>query len=326
MIAKRSEAPQERYCPASCHHRHTVYGLTLASDFPLTSVAEATEGGEVAICVELRPSSYFRQRVQGAPESPDDWIWHTVLDDGSIHIWVRKVFETIVSADGRRIACLKLEDADPQAFEANLMNFGLSTALTLQGEEPLHATVVDFGDRSVALLGPSGAGKSTLAAVLVAQGAGLVTDDMLRLTFVDDRALAYPGPYRLKLFDEPARRFLPGAAEHGHFNALSGKLLVQPRRAAPAPDAPRPLSALCWIAAPREGDEVSVARLEGAALAKVLIASAMNIRYFAPQRLARQLRFAEQIGRRLPVYELSYPRDYSVMGRVADELRRLSGA
>lgn len=325
MIAKRSEAAQERYRPASCSHLHTVYGLTLASEFPLTSVAPAAGGDTPSICIELRPPSHFRDRVEGIAEVTEDWLSHTVLDDGSVYIRVDTVFETIVSADGWRVACARLAGADARSFEANLLNFVLSTSLTLQGEEPLHATVVDFGDRSVALLGPSGAGKSTLAAFLIAEGADLVTDDMLRLVFAGDRALAYPGPYRLKLFDEPARRLLPGAAEHGHFNALSGKLLMRPRRTVPSPDTPRPLSALFWLTEPSEGDEVTVRRLEGAALAKVLIASAMNIRYFAPDRLVRQLRFAEQIGRRLPVYELCYPRGYSVMGRLAAEIHRSSG-
>ena len=326
MIAKRSDAPQERTSPASGPYRHTVYGLTLASAFALTSVAEAAAGAEPSVDIELKPSAYFRERVRIAPERPEDWLSHAVLADGSVYIKADTVFETIVSADGGHVACARLAGADQRAFEANLLNFVLSTSLTLQGEEPLHATVVDFGDRSAALLGPSGAGKSTLAAFLIAQGADLVTDDMLRLAFVGDRALAYPGPYRLKLFDETAQRLLPGAAAQGHFNALSGKLLMRPRSVAPSPDAPRPLSALFWLGEPGTGDAVTARRLEGAALAKVLIASAMNIRYFAAERLVRQLRFAEQIGRRLPVYELVYPRGYSVMERVAAELRGLIGA
>ena len=326
MIAPRSDAPQVRSSPAGNRYHYAVYGITLASEFPLASVVTAAGRGEASIELELRPTSYFRERVKGQPDNPDDWIRHTVLDDGSVYIWVNRVLETIVAADGRRVACLKLEGADEQAFEANLLNFVLSTSFTLQGEEPLHATVVDFGGRSAALLGSSGAGKSTLAAFLIAEGADLVTDDMLRFGFAGDDVLAYPGPYRLKLFEEPARRLLPGAAEHGHFNALSGKLLMRPRRSGRPPDAPRKLSALFRLTEPREGDGVTVRRLEGAALAKVLIGSAMNIRYFAPDRLVRQLRFAELIGRRLPVYELSYPRGYSVMGRVAAELRRSIGA
>ena len=326
MIAPRSDAPQVRCSPASNRYRYSVYGITLASEFPLESIVEAAEPGAPSIELALRPSSHFRERVTGAPENADDWIRHAVLDDGSVYIWVNRVLETIVAADGRHVVCRKLDGADTKAFEANLLNFVLSTSFTLQGEEPLHATVIDFGGRSAALLGSSGAGKSTLAAFLIAEGADLVTDDMLRFGFRDDGVLAYPGPYRLKLFEEPARRFLPGAAEHGHFNALSGKLLMRPRRTVRPPDAPRVLSALFRLTEPSEGDDVTVRRLEGAALAKVLIGSAMKIRYFASDRLVRQLRFAELIGRRLPVYELSYPRRYAVMGQVAAELRRSIGA
>ena len=326
-----------RRSPLSNGYRYSVYGIVLASAFPLESVMPAAASAEPSIELQLRPASYFRERVKGAPDNADDWIWHTVLDDGSVYIWVNRVLETIVSADGRSVACLQLEGADAQAFEANLLNFVLSTSFTLLGEEPLHATVVDFaggdcgsgefGGRAAALLGTSGAGKSTLAAFLISQGASLVTDDMLRFGFNGKSVLAYPGPHRLKLFDEPARRFLPGAAAQGHFNAISGKLLVRPGRSAAASDRPRSLEAMFFLRAPSDADgDVTVRRLEGAALAKVLLGSAMNIRYFAPDRLARQLRFAEQVGRRLPVYELAYPRGFSVMDRVGAEIRRLVGA
>ena len=77
-------------------------------------------------------------------------------------------------------------------------------------------------------LGPSGAGKSTLAAFLLTEGATLVTDDMLRVTFAEGEVMAYPGPHRLKLFEETALRFLPNAASDGSFNRLSRKIMVEP--------------------------------------------------------------------------------------------------
>ena len=54
---------------------------------------------------------------------------------------------------------------------------------------------------------------------------------------------------------------------------------------------------------------------------RVLTSSAMNIRDFSPPRLARQLRFAERVARTLPVHALVYPRNYELLGRVADEIR-----
>ena len=67
---------------------------------------------------------------------------------------------------------------------------------------------------------------------------------------------------------------------------------------------------------------VSLKRLGGAALARNLIASAMNSRYHQPDRLVRQFRFSEQVAQSLPVYGLSYPRKFEVMPQVIEGIRR----
>lgn len=286
------------------------------------------EGTETAIRLTLAPLAYFRQRVAGLTADPEDWIRHAVLQDGSVHMKIRGIFEAIVAADGRSVVCARPDEADQGSFEANLLNFVLSTALTQQGEEPLHATVLSLEEGAVALLGPSGAGKSTLAAFLIGQGARLITDDMLRLTFSDGRGYAHYGPNRLKLLDEPAQRLLPGSIAAGYFNTLSGKLMVQPEDAVGLRRTPLPLAALFWLGDEPPADspaigEVSAARLRGLELVRILTSSAMNIRDHSPSRLARQLRFAEQVARTLPVHALVYPRDYELLGRVADEIRRI---
>jgi hypothetical protein len=305
-------------------YRYILYGIVVESDFRLTSVEEAGRGdGAPAIEIAFGPVATFREKTPGLSPAFDDWIKHAVLADGSVYIAVDGIFETIVSADGKRVVCARLGAPDDRSFEANLMNFVVSTALTLWGEEPLHATVVDMAGRTVGLLGSSGAGKSTLAACLIAQGADLLTDDMLRITFAGQSMLAHAGPYRLKLFDEPARQFLPKAASRGHFNGFSGKVMVEPRGSGRSLRSPRPLSALFWLDEPPSAcGDVSTRRMSGVALAKALLSSAMNIRYSAPERLSRQVRFAERVGRSLPVYALSYPRQFEVMDRVVEEIRK----
>jgi hypothetical protein len=322
-VAKPSE---DRAIPVTGGYRHVVYGVVVDSEFPLVSIDEAVEGdGEASVSIVLGSAAYFRAKTAGLARDPEEWFHHAVLPDGDIYMRVDGIFETVVSSDGRRVVCARLADVDDTSFEANLLNFVLSTSLTLRGEEPLHATVVDLGDRSVGLLGPSGAGKSTLAAFLIGQGAKLVTDDMLRLTFADGRAFAHAGPRRLKLFDETARRFLPDAISDGNWNAMSGKIMVRPHPPVAGHQAPRPLAALFWLdelePAPLPVD-VSSTRLGGVDLARVLTVSAMDIRYCAPDRLARQLRFAERLAHVLPVYELCYARRFPLLQEVAAEIRR----
>ena len=309
---------------ASSHgHRHLVYGLAIESDFPLESVGGASSSAE-DLRLRLVPSAELRRRVGDLKADPTDWIEHIVLPDGAVYMKLDGIFETIVSADGSDVACARLGDADERTFEANLLNFVLSAALTLRGEEPLHATVLERDGRAFALLGPSGAGKSTLAAFLISRGARLVTDDMLRLTFAGHCAVAHHGPHRLKLFDEQARLLLPGSVAAGHFNRLSGKLMVEPREDATDRALPRPLAVLFWLGdPPPAADEVRSTRLSGTALARALLSSAMNIRYHAPDRLARQMRFAGQVADAVPVHALAYPRRHELLARVDDEIRRV---
>ncbi len=323
--AKPFEEVTQRVFPVTGTYRYAVYGIVVECEFPLTSIDAAEPDVEAAVNIGLKSPAYFRARTHGLAADPSDWFFHAILPDGGVYMRVDEVFETIVSPNGRDVVCARLAGVDDRSFEANLLNFVLSTSLTLRGEEPLHATVVDLGGRVVGLLGPSGAGKSTLAAFLIAQGAKLVTDDMLRLTFADGRVLAHSGPQRLKLLDEAAARLLPEAVAEGHWNAMSGKIMVQPHDPMPTRHTPQPLAALFWLDEPRPeatDNAVSSTRLTGVELVRTLSVSAMEIRYYAPDRLARQLRFAERVAGVLPVYGLHYSRSYPVLDRVAEEIRR----
>lgn len=54
----------------------------------------------------------------------------------------------------------------------------------------LHATAVAVGDNALVIIGPAGSGKSSLALQLMAMGAGLIADDQVILTSIDDRLIA----------------------------------------------------------------------------------------------------------------------------------------
>lgn len=310
---------------ATRSYRYVVYGLVIESQFPLQSIDESRLGGtEPAVSISLGTADFLLAGAEGVDAASVDWVHHSVLPDGRIYLKADGVLETVVSADGRQAVCRRAAGADDRTFESNLLNFILGTSLTLQGEEPLHATVVDIGGKSIGLLGDSGAGKSTLAAFLISQGATLVTDDMLRVLFLDGKAFAPQGPHRLKLFEETARCLLPQALEGAQRNAVSGKIMVRPPSSAAAVDGPRPLAALFWLGDTEllpSTDSVSSSLLTGLDLARVLIGSAMNIRLQGLDRLVRQLRFAQHLAQVVPVYSVSYARRFELLDRVTRELR-----
>lgn len=312
----------------NARHRYLVYGLVIEGELPLTSVHEAAGGDGCADITLLAGSpDYFRAIVPGGTPDPEDWIEHVVLDDGSVYMKCSEVFEATISANGRTAICRMLGDVEQRAFEANLLNFVVSASLTLQGEETLHATVLEMEGRAVGLLGQSGAGKSTLAAYLISRGADLITDDMLRVSFSGDTILAHPGPYRLKLLDQPATGFLPDAVADGHFNALSGKIMVRPRREPRRHRAPLRLAALFHLGDPDDDTitEVSSTRLNGLELARTLMSSAMDTRYTGSSRMEHQMRFVARVADLLPIHVLRYPRTVAALDGVAREIDRIIG-
>jgi hypothetical protein len=180
--------------------------------------------------------------------------------------------------------------------------------------------VVRVKDHAIGFLGDSGAGKSTLAAFLLAGGAELVTDDMLRIAYSAGEAMAHRGPPRLKLFDAEARRLLPAAIRDAAFNPMSGKLLVE---AASSRDDRVPLSALFWLgeAAPA-GAPVAVRRVQGIEGIKILLTATLHLDHRPPERTARQLQALERLAKAVPLFALGYERRHDLLPSIADAVHQ----
>jgi hypothetical protein len=287
-------------------YRYRVYGITLASDIRLT-LPEAVGNSVADVELMLAQPGTFPS-TQNIQIHSSDWFRHCILRDGTLYLRWEDWIEFLVSPNGTRVQYGNLSSVLLESFEAYLTTFAISAALLQRGEEPLHATVVDLGRHTVGFVAPSGAGKSTLAAQLIDLGGSLVTDDMLRVTWDNDVAIAHPGPYCLKLFREPAERFLRSAACCGRFNPLSGKLMFQPGK--PPILGPRHLSSLYQLQPADEGKPNNAA----------ITSSTMNDRVCSPARLQRQFRFAERFAKAVPVYRLTYTRSYEVLKDVADRI------
>jgi hypothetical protein len=69
-----------------------------------------------------------------------------------------------------------------------------------------------------------------------------------------------------------------------------------------------------------------VRQVTGIERVKILTRSTMDIRYASPERLERQLRFAERMARAVSIFALRYPRDYAALPEVAEALRAVVAA
>jgi hypothetical protein len=249
----------------------------------------------------------------------DSWYRYAVLHDGSSYVRWENVGEFLVTGDGRRIICRRLEGSSAESFQVYMLGQALSFALVKQRFEPLHATAVVVNDQAVAFLGSNAFGKSTLAACFLEAGYRLLTDDLLILQESCGRILAYPGPPRLKLFPSIAGRFL-GTSGGAKLNPGTGKMIlpIEPRRSCAHPV---PLKVIYSLARPRDAcrqQDVSVQTLFPRDAFIELVKGTFNRRLTGPKRLERQFGLMTRLTDLIPVKRLVYPRIIDRLREVRD--------
>lgn len=309
---------------------YRVYGLGLRSAIPLPCAAVAEHASK------NRPSRTTTQLVKGSASffararrrsrlaaKPACWFDYAALPEGGAYLRWSGLFEFVISPAGRRIACRALNGTSLESFQTYLVSQVLSFALTQQGVEPLHSTVVDVAGRAAAFLGDCGYGKSSLGAAFLREGHVLLTDDLLALQPKGRRFLAHPGPPQIKLFPEIARTLLGDWAEGVPMNHQTSKVIVPlpPRLTARQP---RPLGAIYVLkppAAQARRERISIRTLSPRRACLALIANTFNPVVMEPARLARQFHWAARVADGVPVKTLSYPRDLTRLPEIVDAIR-----
>lgn len=259
--------------------------------------------------------------ARGSSADERRWFSHQVLEDGSLVLRWKDLFEFVVSPDGRRIDGQPLTRARPESFETHLLSQVLSTAMLRLGIEPLHATVLETQVGAVGVMGDSGYGKSSLAAALLARGSRLVTDDLM-VVDIDDRLRVHPGPRRLKLLPSGARRLLGSDAVGVPVNDRTAKMVI-PLGTEQVVAEPVPLVALFALGHPARGSSVSrvtIRRMTQRAAFIELTQNSFNSIVVDHPRLRVQFSTASDVASRVPMFRLSYPPGLGKLGVVHDAL------
>jgi hypothetical protein len=292
--------------------RYWLYGVGLESDFAFP-YAESTRSGIAEVALREWSES-FHSRL--SPPSPSTFFQHSHRPDGTTHLRWPGLFEFVVNASGSEVRCRKLGRTSLESFHTYLLGQVVSFALLKQGIEQLHATVVAFDGRALALTGDCGRGKSTLAAALLRRGGKLLVDDMLVLKPNGHRVLAMPGPPRLKLLPDSAKRAGFSSGKAVPMNPLVAKKIFPIRD---AQNEPVPLDHVYVLAAPNPRTKrITIRRCTPAAACAQVIAAAYNLDMALAGRATSQLQWAASIANSVPVSMLSYPRDLKKLDDVAD--------
>ncbi|MCB1282076.1 MAG: hypothetical protein KDB18_11195, partial [Salinibacterium sp.] len=162
-----------------------LYGLALTSDIPLHQ--DRPVGQTKADSIEIRVGS----TIAASTDRPQGHILLDLDIDGQYFTAVRsdegfllRFYDTcdvVIDSTLGRALIHPYPDGDPTILSVLVGGPLLAFMLSMRGEAVLHASAVQVGSSAIAFVGSSGMGKSTMAALLSADGARLITDDILRL-------------------------------------------------------------------------------------------------------------------------------------------------
>jgi len=188
---------------------YSLYGLRVHSEIALPA----------PIAQNALPPYDLQIQLDGRKAMPDgapagqlvarlnvgDTCVYTLTDTGDGYVLrFRRVGEFWIARDLRTVRTHLFTGVHPDMAALVLVGCLISCILILAGESPLHASAVEIGGAVLAFLGGPGMGKSSLAALLCAEGARLVTDDLLRLQPDGDGFRCFPGTAQIRLHNDVA--------------------------------------------------------------------------------------------------------------------------
>jgi hypothetical protein len=207
--------------------------------------------------------------------------------------------------DRRRciITVHRAPEVDPGLIPIFVEGNILAHALAADGLLALHSSAVEVDGQAVAIVGPSGMGKSTIAALLCAAGAGLVSDDVLRVDSAYPRPVCFPGTRALRL--RPAAASLAGAINATAVDETAdGRTKVMPARRA---DTPLPVTAAILPEPSREAEALEVTRLGPIDGLKQLISNPRLVAWRAPEQIGKLFQLTAEVAPGLRIYRARVP-------------------
>lgn len=180
-----------------------LYGLRVRSSLPLHQNRGAAGPGGVDVEISVGP-------VQPVPdEQPtgrvmidlrtDKQLYTAVETDDGYLIRFHGTCDVHLDGDLRSVTVYPGPDVDEGLVSVLLAGAVLAFILAVKGEPVLHASAVQVGDRALGFVGASGMGKSTMATLMCADGAKLITDDLLRLDLTSEPPACWLGATELRL-------------------------------------------------------------------------------------------------------------------------------
>jgi hypothetical protein len=285
-----------------------AFGLAFEGTLGLESVVETSAPKRADTRLDLVSRTELDRRWRSAQPRR---VFERRLGDGRVglsverddelgfRVWAPRHGCYLVSPDGRRV--VGAPPAGPAwRWERLVIAQVLPLAAVLRGKDVLHASAVALHDRAVAFMGRSGAGKTTLAGRIVANGARLVTDDVLAVDRTRQEVVVHRGAAvaridaaQLRDMSQSERRAL------GPVRARGEKWHVSPPLAPPR----LPLALTYHLVRPADVDGVEIAAVDPYDPA-LLLGNAFLPYVTDPERLRRLLDVCAAVAETTPLYEV----------------------
>lgn len=313
-------------------HTYGVYGVTLRSHIQL-ALPDYPGVGLAEIELQLREHDYFAEVIAGVPLlwSRYSTYQYAHLQSGASYVRWEGIGEFLVSSEGRLITCCPARESHHESFQVYLLGQALSFALVKCGFEPLHATCIVVEGQAVAFLGDSGFGKSSLAAYFISAGDRLLTDDLLLLQERPEGFIAYPGPPRIKLFPDMARKYLGGVDGGVPMNSRGSKLILPLNRDRVC-ESPITLSAIYGLSPPQDMPDTQAVEFRSITSRQAFLELSCNTFNYVildGDRASRQIKETARIVNTVPVKRLLHPRSLealpSVRQAIIKDLHTIAG-
>ncbi len=276
------------------------------------------------ICYSVEPAR-SQQRIGTKPFHrfifPDGTVWTEFyrVEDGYL-LRFPDLADFEVSANGDTVTAYPSAGTDEATLDHLYINQLVPLALSRQGRPAFHASVVTVPGGAVAFLGNSGMGKSTLAASFALEGAAFLTDDALIIDECDG-IRAIPSHASLRLWDDSVEALIPEGTPEAEAISYSDKtrlLAGDPLHYSNEPVTLLAAFELQW----RDVDAICIEPLEGAGRHMAWIENSFLLDIEDQDLLARHFDWTYRIADRVPTFRLDYPRDYGMLSRVRDAVRR----
>ena len=238
--------------------KYVVHGLFIETEIVLPDVLR-DEGNGPCVSLTERVVDVIPRAEPSGPRRLNIWrgdrsqAWLSE-GDGHLSLLLPGAVEFIIADDLSSVVATRQSDVAPDLIPILVCGLLGAVLVSLHGDLAMHASGVLDSSRLLLIAGGTGRGKSTTAALCVLGGGALFADDVVRVTFNDERPIAYRGSPVLRL-----RASAANMASITNFVTLSG---ITDRRstfaATTAGPTPHEIAAVVLPRPSRSATEVSV--------------------------------------------------------------------